>query len=93
MKKNIYNRIARIAVDYANIKPDEITDICMIEAEGLIEVDFSTEWMDYVCYVEKNGELCGFCSSPIFESDPDLICTLLEQIDAAQADNSGEECA
>ena len=93
MKKNIYNRITRIAVDYANIKPDEITDICMIEAEGLIEVDFSTEWMDYVCYVEKNGEVCGFFPSPIFESDPDLICTLPERIDAVQADNSGEECA
>lgn len=93
MKKNNYNRITRIAVDYADVKPDEITDICMIEAEGLIEVNFSTEWMDYVCYVEKNGEVCGFFSSPIFESDPDVICTLPERIDAVQADNSGEECA
>ena len=93
MKKNIYNCITRIAVDSANITPDEITDICLTEAEGLIEVDFSTEWMDYVCYVEKNGGVCGFFSSPIFESDPDLICTLPERIDAVQADNSGEECA
>lgn len=64
MKHNIHNYIARIAIDYAHITPDEIIDISMHQDGTLVEVDFGTEWMNYICYVDLSGEVFGFFSEP-----------------------------
>ena len=63
MKNNIHNYIAKTAIDYANITSEEVTDICMRQ-EGTLEVDFTTEWVSYTCYVDLSGEVFGFSSEP-----------------------------
>ena len=47
MRNNTHNYIAKTAIDYANIQPEEIMDICLREEGALVEVDFNTEWMNY----------------------------------------------
>lgn len=49
MRNNTHNYIAKTAIDYANIQPEEIMDICLREEGALVEVDFNTEWMNYIC--------------------------------------------
>ena len=56
MRNNIHNYIAKTAIDYANIQPEEIMDICLRQEGNLVEVDFNTEWMNYICYVDLSGE-------------------------------------
>lgn len=48
MRNNIHNYIAKTAIDYANIQPEEIMDICLRQEGTLVEVDFNTEWMNYI---------------------------------------------
>lgn len=43
MKNNIYNFIARTAIDYAHIAPEEVLDISMRQVNTIVEVDFKTE--------------------------------------------------
>lgn len=43
MKNNVHNYIAKTAIDYANIMPEEVLDICMRQDGVLVEVDFATE--------------------------------------------------
>ncbi len=69
MKNNIHNYIAKTAIDYANITSEEVTDICMRQEGTLFEVDFTTEWVSYTCYVDLSGEVLGFLSVPIPEHD------------------------
>lgn len=65
MRNNTHNYIAKTAIDYANIQPEEIMDICLREEGALVEVDFNTEWMNYICYVDLSGEVLGFLSEPV----------------------------
>ena len=65
MKNNVHNYIATTAIDYANIMPEEVLDICMRQDGVLVEVDFATEWMSYICYVDLSGEVLGFLSEPV----------------------------
>lgn len=62
MRNNTHNYIAKTAIDYANIQPEEIMDICLREKGAIVEVDFNTEWMNYSCYVDLSGT--GSASSP-----------------------------
>ena len=65
MKHNIHNYIAKTAIDYANITPEEVIDISMRQDGTLVEVDFGAEWMNYICYVDLSGEVLGFLSEPV----------------------------
>ena len=71
MRNNIHNYIAKTAIDYANIQPEEIMDICLRQEVTLVEVDFNTERMNYICYVDLSGEVRGFLSEhvPIHDTD------------------------
>lgn len=71
MKHNIHNYIAKTAIDYANITPEEVLDISMRQENTLVEVDFTTEWMNYICYVDLSGEVFGFFSEPMPEHETD----------------------
>lgn len=71
MKNNIHNYIAKTAIDYANIRPEEVIDICMRQDGTLVEVDFATDWMRYICYVDLGGEVMGFLSEPVQEHETD----------------------
>lgn len=73
MKNNIHNYIAKLAIDYANITPEEVLDISMRQDNTLVEVDFTTEWMNYICYVDLSGEVFGFLSEPVPEHETDGI--------------------
>lgn len=64
MKHNIHTYIAKTAIDYARITPEEVIDISMRQDGTLVEVDFGTEWMNYICYVDLSGEVFGFFSEP-----------------------------
>lgn len=64
MKHNIHTYIAKTAIDYARITPEEVIDISMRQDGTLVEVDFGTEWMNYICYVDLSGEVFGFSSEP-----------------------------
>ena len=48
MRNNTHNYIAKTAIDYANIQPEEIMDVCLREEGALVKVDFNTEWMNYI---------------------------------------------
>ena len=65
MKNNIHNYIAKTAIDYANIASEEVIDLSMRQEDTLVEVDFTTEWMSYICYIDLNGEVLGFLSEPV----------------------------
>lgn len=65
MKNNIYNFIARTAIDYAHIAPEEVLDISMRQVNTIVEVDFKTEWMHYICHVNIGGAVMGFLSEPV----------------------------
>jgi len=65
MKNNIYNFIARTAIDYAHITPEEVLDISMRQTGTIVEVDFQTEWMHYICQVNIGGAVMGFFSEPV----------------------------
>ena len=73
MKNNIHNYIAKTAIDYANISPEEVIDLCMRQEDTLTEVDFSTEWMNYICYIALSGEVLGFLSEPVDEHETDGV--------------------
>lgn len=71
--KNMYNFIVRTAIDYACVQPEEIIDIFLRQEDALVEVDFCTEWMSYICYVDIGGAVMGFMSSPVDENDAGLV--------------------
>lgn len=73
MKHNIHNYIAKTAIDYAGITPEEVRDISMRQDGTLVEVDFATEWMSYICYIDLSGEVFGFLSEPVTEHETDGI--------------------
>ena len=73
MKNNIHNYIAKAAIDYANIAPEEVVDLSMRQEDTLTEVDFSTEWMNYICYIDLSGEVLGFLSEPVDEHETDGV--------------------
>lgn len=73
MKNNIHNYIAKTAIDYANIAPEEVVDLSMRQEDTLTEVDFSTEWMNYICYIALSGEVLGFLSEPVDEHETDGV--------------------
>ena len=64
MKRNLHNYIAKTAIDCACISPEEVIDISMRQDGTLVEVDFGTEWMNYICYIDLSGEVFGFSSEP-----------------------------
>ena len=74
MRNNTHNYIAKTAIDYANIQPEEIMDICLREEGALVEVDFNTEWMNYICYVDLSGEVLGFLSDTMVQYIQDRRC-------------------
>ena len=48
-------------------------DICLRQEGTLVEVDFNTEWMNYICYVDLSGEVLGFLSEPVPIHDTDTM--------------------
>lgn len=78
MRNNTHNYIAKTAIDYANIQPEEIMDVCLREEGGLVEVDFNTEWMNYSCYVDLSGEVLGFLSEPVPIHDTDTMVQYIQ---------------
>ena len=73
MKNNIHNYIAKTAIDYANIAPEEVLDLSMRQEDTLVEVDFTTEWMSYICCIDLSGEVLGFLSEPVEEHETDGV--------------------
>lgn len=78
MRNNTHNYIAKTAIDYANIQPEEIMDVCLREEGALVEVDFNTEWMNYICYVDLSGEALGFRSEPVPIHDTDTMVQYIQ---------------
>ena len=78
MRNNTHNYIAKTAIDYANIQPEEIMDICLREEGALVEVDFNTEWLNYICYVDLSGEVLGFLSEPVPIHDTDTMVQYIQ---------------
>lgn len=78
MRNNIHNYIAKTAIDYANIQPEEIMDICFRQEGTLVEVDFNTEWMNYICYVDLSGEALDFLSEPVPIHDTDTMVQFIQ---------------
>lgn len=78
MRNNTHSYIAKTAIDYANIQPEEIMDICLREEGALVEGDFNTEWMNYICYVDLSGEVLGFLSEPVPIHDTDTMVQYIQ---------------
>ena len=51
----------------------EVLDLSMRQEDTLVEVDFSTEWMSYICYIDLSGEVLGFPSEPVEEHETDGV--------------------
>ncbi len=71
MNEYIHSYITNTAFDYAGVTPEEVLDINMHQDGTLFEVDFSTEWMHYICYVDLSGAVPGFFSEPVPEHETD----------------------
>ncbi|MBE7004111.1 MAG: hypothetical protein E7425_07480 [Ruminococcaceae bacterium] len=68
MKKISANTAILCAVNYAKLNEQEVGDIGVRHADGLYEITFSTDWMQYDCFVdESDGEVLGFDSRPLPE--------------------------
>ena len=73
MKMSFQNYIAETVTAYANVAPEEVLDIHIHQEETLFEINFSTEWMNYICYMDLSGEILGFLTEPVFEHETDNI--------------------
>lgn len=71
MKMSFQNYIAETVYAYANVSPEEVLGINIHQEETLFEINFSTEWMNYICYMDLSGEILGFLSEPVFEHETD----------------------
>ena len=71
MNDYIHSYIAKLAFEYARVRPEEVLDISIRRDNTLVEVDFMTDWMSYVCYIDLSGEVLGFMSEPVPEHDTD----------------------
>ncbi len=68
MKKISANTAILAAVTYAKVSEDEASDVSVRHSDGFYEVMFSTDWMEYDCFVsEDNAEVLGFDSRPLPE--------------------------
>lgn len=65
------NYIAETIYAYADVTPEEALDINIHQEETLFEIIFSTEWMNYLCYMDLSGEILGFLTEPVFEHETD----------------------
>ena len=63
--KNIHNYLVRTAIDYADITAMEVRDIFTRQDGTLVEINFCTDWMHYICYADLSGEVFGFMSEPL----------------------------
>ena len=66
MKMSFQNYIAETVTAYASVAPEEVLDIRIRQEETLFEINFSTEWMTYLCYMDLS-----FLSKPVFEHETD----------------------
>lgn len=48
MKMSFQNYIAETVTAYANVAPEEVLDIHIHQEKTLFEINFSTEWMNYI---------------------------------------------
>lgn len=71
MKMSFQKYIAETVTAYASVAPEEVLDIRIHQEEMLFEINFSTEWMTYLCYMDLSGEILGFLSEPVFEHETD----------------------
>lgn len=71
MKMSFQNYIAETVYAYANVSPEEVLDIHIHQEETLFEINFSTEWMNYIAYMDLSGEILGFLTEPVFEHKTD----------------------
>ena len=53
-------------------------DICLRQEGNLVEVDFNTEWMNYICYVDLSGEALGFLSETVPIHDTDTMVQFIK---------------
>ena len=73
MKMSFQNNIAETVTAYANVSAGEVLDISIHQEETLFEINFSTEWMNYICYMDLSGEILGFLTEPVFEHETDKL--------------------
>ena len=74
MKNNIFelNLTAAVALSEAarsaGVDVSEIADEEITLDNGYYEIRFTSDWMEYDCYVDaSNGEVLGFQSTPVEE--------------------------
>ena len=71
MKNNIYelNLTAAVALSEAarsaGVNTNEITDEEITLDNGYYEVRFTSDWLQYDCYVDATGEVPGITTMPL----------------------------
>lgn len=66
-KISAYTAILAV-IAYAKLTETEVCDVSVRRADGLYEVQFASDWMQYDCFVdERSGEVLGFDSRPLPE--------------------------
>ena len=56
------------AIEYAGLKEENAGNVNVRRADGLYEIQFESDWMQYDCFVdEADGEVLGFDSRPLPE--------------------------
>lgn len=60
-----YSKIIKNVFEYADVGQEEVRELSTDWDGALLEIDFKTDWMSYICYIDFSAAVRGFYSEPL----------------------------